>query len=144
VITESEALAVFGKHLKSLREKRFKSRRVAANECGIPPSTFARYENGENLPDLYTLLVIIKIFEIDQELLFLPFSDLVKNDQEFWDLCDTAMKIKKNKKLWAELKSMVRYLTSMTPFKKETMGGEVDECKKPETHIKLTNDGENR
>ena len=55
----------FGKILKKLREKKNLTQKVIAKELNVSNNTVSKWEMGKNMPDLETLYLICKKFNLD-------------------------------------------------------------------------------
>lgn len=65
ILTETEEVKkVFGKQLKSLREKRGILQKDLAHRLEIKPPSLSSYENGKQLPDLATTKKIANFFGV--------------------------------------------------------------------------------
>lgn len=63
---KAEFLKIFGKNLQNARKKRDISRPELAKKIGLTsPSQLSRYEAGQNLPDLFSLVKISNVLEVD-------------------------------------------------------------------------------
>ena len=60
----------FGKHLCLLRMEKSFTQKEIANILQVSVSTYANWEQGRREPDLYHLIAIAKILEIDMNTLF--------------------------------------------------------------------------
>ena len=60
----------FSKHLKTLRIKRNLSQKLLAEKLGIPPSTYANWEQGRREPKIFDLFNIMYVLDIDYEEFF--------------------------------------------------------------------------
>ena len=54
----------FPKRLQNLRERQHKSRLVVSELCGLHPGAIARYERGEAVPDVSSLIAIADYFNV--------------------------------------------------------------------------------
>lgn len=53
---------IFSQRLKDLRIKQKRSRIVVSELCGLPPDAIRRYERGEALPNVESLIAIADYF----------------------------------------------------------------------------------
>lgn len=53
---------VFSQRLEALRTRQHRSRIVVSELCGLPPDTIRRYERGEALPNVESLIAIADYF----------------------------------------------------------------------------------
>lgn len=57
----------FSTRLRQLRERRGMSRAVLAECCGLSKNSIARYERGERVPDIRSLMVLADFFEVTMD-----------------------------------------------------------------------------
>ncbi|MBR1747075.1 MAG: helix-turn-helix transcriptional regulator [Clostridia bacterium] len=55
---------IFSEKLVELRKEKGVSQQKAAWDLGIDPSTIAKYETGDRLPDIFTLSKIADYFDV--------------------------------------------------------------------------------
>ena len=60
---------VFPKKLAELRKEKGVSQIKAATDLGVDPSTVAKYETGDRLPDLVMLIKIADYFDVSTDYL---------------------------------------------------------------------------
>ncbi len=60
----------FSARLKEIREERQLSQKTVAEKLGIAVSTYANWEQGRREPDIYYILNLLKVFEIEANELF--------------------------------------------------------------------------
>ena len=53
---------VFSQRLEALRTRQHRSRIVVSELCGLPPDAIRRYERGEALPNVESLIAIADYF----------------------------------------------------------------------------------
>lgn len=59
----------FAEQLQYLRERRGISRRVLSELCGLSKNQIARYERGEQAPNLMSLVALADFFEVTVDFL---------------------------------------------------------------------------
>ena len=59
----------FPKRLRKLRERQHKSRVVISELCGLPSNAIGKYERGEAIPSLESLVAIANYFEVSVDYL---------------------------------------------------------------------------
>lgn len=59
---DEEGKTIFAKRLEELRIRQRRSRIVVSELCGLPPDAIRRYERGEALPNVESLIAIADYF----------------------------------------------------------------------------------
>lgn len=59
---DEEGKTIFAKRLEELRTRQRRSRIVVSELCGLPPDAIRRYERGEALPSVESLIAIADYF----------------------------------------------------------------------------------
>lgn len=59
----------FPERLRRLRERQHKSRKVVSELCGLPPGAIRRYERGEVMPNMESLIAIANYFGVSVDYL---------------------------------------------------------------------------
>ena len=73
---------LFGKRLIETREKKGLSRKQAADELNIVPSTYLYYENGKRTPDLDTIDRIAEYYNVSVDYLMGRTNKPTENTEE--------------------------------------------------------------
>ena len=60
---------LFRARIIELRERQHKSRVVVSELCGLPSDSFRRYERGEAVPTVESMLLIAKYFGVSMDYL---------------------------------------------------------------------------
>lgn len=62
MLKEEDGKTIFAKRLEELRTRQRRSRIVVSELCGLPPDAIRRYERGEALPNVESLIAIADYF----------------------------------------------------------------------------------
>lgn len=62
VIKDKSGKTIFSQRLEDLRSRQRRSRVVVSELCGLPPDAIRRYERGEALPNVESLIAIADYF----------------------------------------------------------------------------------
>lgn len=73
----------FPARLQKLRERQHRSRKVVSELCGLHPGAIARYERGEVLPDIVSLMALAKYYGVTTDYLLFGGSSGGKNEEKF-------------------------------------------------------------
>jgi DNA-binding XRE family transcriptional regulator len=96
IYSKEEILSLFSQHLKQLRIQRFKSQKAAAKACEIPDQSYRNFEEGVSLPSVYEILKIIRTFQIDLQIFFKPFIDILPENKDLWEVYSKFQLIKRD------------------------------------------------
>lgn len=64
-----DGMALCGKRIQSLRERTGRNRKVTSELCGLSSNALSRYERGEVIPDLESLIKIADYFDVSMDYL---------------------------------------------------------------------------
>lgn len=62
MLRDESGRTLFSKRLEALRTRQRRSRIVVSELCGLPPDAIRRYERGEALPNVESLIAIADYF----------------------------------------------------------------------------------
>lgn len=62
MLKDDDGKTIFAKRLEELRTRQGRSRIAVSELCGLPPDAIRRYERGEALPNVESLIAIADYF----------------------------------------------------------------------------------